>query len=234
MNNDIPTAFILRRYGFQEVSRLDYRPPAWFDKPDERIGWNSVAMSDETRSILPLVAELLQRIVPGIPVNIVPSIRIHASDTATSGSLWGGLAFYEPHGVALSGSSGAWNLIDTTLHEVWHVAEDMMSVPDRALCRASIRDGLPLPSGYYDSTNERSSRSFTAWALHQLSRSSTPSAIPTGPRTAEQIYAQVFAGCYVPWYGSATYIFENKLGFLARTLCKFVGDEDGTTIRRVA
>lgn len=210
LDYDPPTVFVLRAEGFEEVAHLDYICPDWIE-----IDWSFSAINDTVRASLPTLAALLHRIVPGVDVHLVPGLQ---PDARYDGQVFskvgpGGFAILSKFKIAISYNSWSWGLIDTGLHEAWHVVENSLSQADFDLVRRFVSRGIPLPEPYFDGAQERTARAFTAYALYRLSGSSNPTSIPPGHRTVEQIFAEVLAGRYKPWSGIS--VFENASpGFL--------------------
>lgn len=168
--------------------------PDWITYPVENI---APLPEEDTLSVLPTAARILNRMIPDVPVLIVPRLLQEGYDSEGKPKGWAGVCFSE--GIALSffERTQPWDFIDTCLHEAWHAVEARMPANDLSTTYAHIQNGIPLPEGYYDSPVERSARSFAAWALYQLSVTSRPM-MPKlrGPRTAEHIYWEVLTGNY--------------------------------------
>jgi hypothetical protein len=128
----------------------------------------------DTAEVLPLLAEIADRVAPWVEVHIVPAFLRVASDSDIAAdfphyvaacrrySCYGGTAFKE-HDFILLASCGPTGMLQILAHELLHMMWQHLSDEAINVLTDAVANGLAWPGDYLANTEERVARMFEAW-----------------------------------------------------------------------
>ncbi len=197
--HDVVYGFVGGRVGSAPLAR--YRLPASL-RGDTLI--IPSATNGDGLAMLPVLAQVADRIAPWVPVHIVPQIlrkRREGYDFARAegsyevdGNLYagyGGVAYYNEGLVLLQSGCPAW-MAHSLFHELFHIVW-YRHLSDAAcdVLTDAVGSGPSWPSDYYSSVSERVARLFESWAWSRLE--GVPCVDPV-PMTVAGIFEFVWSG----------------------------------------
>ena len=129
--------------------------------------------------MLPLLAEMSERMAPWVRVDIVPAILSTGDPAYEEGkAAWsaGGKAYAECGGLAITDDDfilmalrGPDVMLDTLCHEILHhVWRSVLSQAARDILEAAVAQGPTWPGGYLSRPEEQVARMFAAWCCVQV------------------------------------------------------------------
>ena len=161
--------------------------------------------NSEARAVLPLLAEVADRMAPWVSVHVVPrtlSPRDECDREAGgpryvvdggSYSSVGGLAFCENAFVLMSAHNPV-GALDTLCHELLHVLwRKHLNADERAVLSAAVSRGAAWPGDYYGSTEERVARLFAHWCS-SFAEGQPARPLPPGGISVDSVFHAIWSG----------------------------------------
>jgi hypothetical protein len=144
--------------------------------PECARGWSVAApgtVRDDTLAMLPMAAELADRMVPWCKIHVVPCLLHEVRgdmgcemETCTvDGRVYervGGLAFAEACFCLLAASSPL-KVLQAICHEAMHLCWPHLPADWRGILEAEAMDGIDWPGEYWPRVTERVARMYEAW-----------------------------------------------------------------------